>query len=187
MNGEMHALWSTPVLVVRNAAPVDLNDSLIEGLATKRYFNPKKLHEESRTFHEVHDLAQIIATHAANLASSYYNASCTATVEELWANDYALGDSHSVHNMHAHPRYHLVATYYPQVSGGDLCLFNPSGTSLWSVAKSRGPSNNFIITPEPRMMVLFPGNIIHNTMPDRSGKKRICMPANISLQFPEHA
>ena len=105
------------------------------------------------------------------------------------------GETRGICN-HTHPKADVVVTYYPEVDFGDvgperfregaLRFYDPAGRGhrLWPNRNPAIFTGSWLdVRPRTGTLVVFEGHVPHDSAPF-TGKRRVCLPLQVSLRFP---
>lgn len=111
-----------------------------------------------------------------------------------WANINRHGDYHDPHN---HPHAYLSGTYYlkmPPASGkhrqrsdlrpNHISFYDPRpGFNMTSIRNDPYVDPEFTVLPEPGLLMMWPGSLMHFVHPNLSNETRISLSFNIVLKW----
>tara|TARA_R110000787_G_scaffold239367_9_gene345671 strand:- start:6975 stop:7601 length:627 start_codon:yes stop_codon:yes gene_type:complete len=112
-----------------------------------------------------------------------------------WANINRLGDYHDPHN---HPHAYLSGTYYlkmpsttqkptrqrSDVRPGCITFYDPrTGFNMSSIRNDPYVDPEFTVLPEPGLLMMWPGSLMHFVHPNLADETRISLSFNIVLKW----
>ncbi|MEU7822997.1 TIGR02466 family protein [Catellatospora sp. NPDC049133] len=197
MKGQLHSLWSTPVLAFRPPAPDGFNDRLRELILARqsdpggtmigvvdadktradvlRWPGPEV--DQLRSW--ILDVAEAMNGHVGAGADSRNRP--VAMIAEAWAVVYR---SWGFHHMHSHPGAAWSGVYYVHTGAftpgtGAIEFLDPR-----PAANARTPDRSPLtaLDPEPGLMLAFPAWQQHWVTPYAGDSTRICVAFNIGFE-----
>lgn len=125
----------------------------------------------------------IIQQHTKKYFRSLGNSNVNFTIVSQWANVNPIGTANM---FHSHGNSDFSGVFYLQAEqrSGNLILHNltvPSNNLTQHFKLARNLTTGHAVTPEPGMIVLFPGNLPHSVLVNNSKKDRISIAFNIDI------
>jgi uncharacterized protein (TIGR02466 family) len=111
-----------------------------------------------------------------------------------WANVNRMGDYHDPHN---HPHAYLSGTYYlkmptdapkkrhrADVRPNHISFYDPrTGFNMTSIKRDPYVDPEFTVLPEPGLLMMWPGSLMHFVHPNLSEETRLSLSFNVVLKW----
>ena len=198
------ALFATPIFTFDDAGDPELDRELVSRMVSESESSPGVARSNSGGWHSVPDLSRRPEACYQDLMRRVVSR-VQATFSELargqdeavglryrlgvqaWAMVMRQGDHALVHD---HVESHFSVAYYPDPGDADPAAHPDSG-KLTFVDPRRGGTvipgvelfpSQFAVTPQPGLLVVFPGWLQHFVQPYRGGRPRVSISCNVRFE-----
>ncbi len=203
-DGDIQTMFGTPVLVKPNAGSPEMNAGLIDFLNDLKRRDPK-LRKTSRSgiggwrtsdaildaeVPAIQELKGVITTAIGQVLATADHRLCKGVVNRLygWANINRSGDYNTIHS---HPTSHWSGIYYVAADGavdpeaplsGVVEFQDPRGAVHAQPFPGFDFARKLRLVPEPGLILVFPGWLLHMVHPCRGPAERISFAFNSTYE-----
>jgi len=178
-------LWPTSIGVFEYPNSDKINDKIMNNLDLRDMFWLEKnnVWDLKHKYDYLKDLHDWILKCTADYAESLFNEKYAPDFFEHthgWINFRGKDDYIPIHN---HRLTSVTATYYVNVNddSGDIRFIDPRSTLGWISLNSGEAYNRYTHKPKAGQLILFPGWLIHQVLPNKTDKERVALSTNINL------